>query len=208
MTKNRRGATATATPAPRRSDHTRAAILNAARNRFAAEGYDRATIRAIAADARIDPSMVMRYYGSKEALFAAAVAVTLEVPDLTKVPRSKLGVTFARKLITHWEMGTNEAELTLIRSALSHPRGVARLQEVVDNQVRAAFVDVIGDDPDFDVRMALLVAQGVGTAVSRYVIGLEPVASLDPERLIEALGASAQRILTAPLPSGARAGRA
>ena len=61
--------------APRRSDATRAAILAAARERFAADGYERATIRAIAADAKIDPSMVMRYYGNKEKLFAAAADV-------------------------------------------------------------------------------------------------------------------------------------
>ncbi|MFZ0875271.1 MAG: TetR family transcriptional regulator, partial [Pseudonocardiaceae bacterium] len=62
---------------PRRSDATRAAILAAARERFAADGYERATIRAIAADASIDPTMVMRYYGNKEGLFAAASEVDL-----------------------------------------------------------------------------------------------------------------------------------
>src|SRR5262245_18351681 len=65
----------------RRSDATRAAILAAARERFAADGYERATIRAIAADANIDPAMVMRYYGSKERLFAAAAELELHLPD-------------------------------------------------------------------------------------------------------------------------------
>ncbi|HEY3086690.1 MAG TPA: TetR family transcriptional regulator, partial [Jatrophihabitantaceae bacterium] len=62
---------------PRRSDVTRAEILHAAQTRFATDGYQRATIRAIAADAAIDPSMVMRYYGSKAQLFAAAVDIDL-----------------------------------------------------------------------------------------------------------------------------------
>ena len=58
----------------KKSDRTRAAILAAARERFAQDGYERATIRAIAADAAIDPAMVMRYYGNKEKLFAAAAS--------------------------------------------------------------------------------------------------------------------------------------
>ena len=67
----------------RRSDRTRAAILAAARERFAADGYERATIRAIAADAAIDPAMVMRYFGNKEKLFAAAAEFDLRLPDLS-----------------------------------------------------------------------------------------------------------------------------
>jgi AcrR family transcriptional regulator len=63
--------------AERKSDRTRAAILTAARERFGADGYERATIRAIAADAAIDPAMVMRYYGNKEKLFAAAAEFDL-----------------------------------------------------------------------------------------------------------------------------------
>ncbi|MFD6811748.1 helix-turn-helix domain-containing protein, partial [Streptomyces anthocyanicus] len=64
----------------RRSDTTRAAILEAARERFAADGYERATIRAIARDAGIDPSLVMRYFGNKEGLFAAASEIDLALP--------------------------------------------------------------------------------------------------------------------------------
>ena len=76
---------------PRRSDATRTAILDAARERFAADGYDRATIRAIARDANIDPSMVMRYYGNKEGLFAAAVAIDLKLPDPASLSPDRAG---------------------------------------------------------------------------------------------------------------------
>src|ERR687890_791509 len=76
-----------------RSEQTMAAILGAARRRFAADGFERTTIRAIAAEAGIDPSMVMRYYGSKDGLFAAAAAVHLHLPDLAAVPRRRLGET-------------------------------------------------------------------------------------------------------------------
>jgi AcrR family transcriptional regulator len=82
----------------RRSDQTKARILKAARRLFSAEGYERSTIRAVAADADIDPSMVMRYFTSKEGLFAAAASFDLDLPDLTGVPRSERG----RRLAEHY----------------------------------------------------------------------------------------------------------
>src|SRR3954467_2586493 len=85
-------------PSSRRSEATRNAILAAARERFATDGYERATIRAIAKDAHIDPSMVMRYYGNKEGLFAAAVALDLRLPDLGAIPHEEFG----RALVTHF----------------------------------------------------------------------------------------------------------
>lgn len=82
---------------------TKSVILAAARERFAADGYERATIRAIAADAAIDPSMVMRYYGNKERLFAAAAEFDLELPDLTQVPRAQIAPRWPR---TFWNAGS------------------------------------------------------------------------------------------------------
>src|SRR6476659_2595883 len=77
----------TADAAPeKRSDRTKSAILKAARERLAAHGYDRTTIRAVAADAGIDPSMVMRYFGNKAQLFDAALGIDLRLPDLTGIP--------------------------------------------------------------------------------------------------------------------------
>src|SRR5690349_18772922 len=92
-----------ASGAPRRSDATRGAILTAARERFAADGYERATIRAIAKDAGIDPSMVMRYYGNKEGLFAAAVAIDLRLPDVGALPREGVGRALVTHFLATWE---------------------------------------------------------------------------------------------------------
>ncbi|MEV6325670.1 TetR family transcriptional regulator [Nocardia sp. NPDC051787] len=88
--------------AVRRSDATRAAILAAARARFAAEGFRKATIRAIAADAAIDPSMVMRYFGSKDGLFAAAVDIDLDLPDLSSAEPDALGELLVRRFFAIW----------------------------------------------------------------------------------------------------------
>src|SRR5512146_1074743 len=89
--------------APKRSDATRAAILAAARERFAADGYERATIRAIAKDAAIDPSMVMRYFGNKEGLFAAASEFDLRLPDVAVIPVRHVGATLVEHFLDRWE---------------------------------------------------------------------------------------------------------
>ncbi len=110
---------------PRRSDATRAQILRAAQARFAADGYPKATIRAIAADADIDPSMVMRYYGNKAKLFAAAVDVDLRLPDLTAIPKRHLGRTLVAHFLHRWEGDpTDDALLMLLRDAGGQPRSI------------------------------------------------------------------------------------
>jgi AcrR family transcriptional regulator len=104
-----------------RSEQTRAAILAAARHRFAADGFERTTIRGIAADAGIDPSMVMRYYGSKDGLFAAAADLDLHLPDLATVPREKLGETLVRHWVERWEGDlSDELLIVLFRSAITN----------------------------------------------------------------------------------------
>src|SRR5215213_6594323 len=100
---------------PRRSDATRAAILAAAREQFAASGYQAATIRSIAAAAAIDPAMVMRYYGNKEGLFAAAAEFDLELPDLGAVARSAVGHALVAHFLDRWE--GDETLMALLRAA-------------------------------------------------------------------------------------------
>src|SRR3954471_7635136 len=87
----------------RKGDRTRLAILQAAREQFHSLGYDRTSIRSVAAGADIDPSMVMRYYGSKEGLFAAAVDVDLQLPDLSGVPARQRGRYMLEHFIRRWE---------------------------------------------------------------------------------------------------------
>ena len=89
-------------PRARGAETTKAAILGAARERFAADGYERATIRAIAGDAEIDPALVIRYFGNKEKLFAAAANFDLGLPDLHRLAarprRSGVGGSLHRSL--------------------------------------------------------------------------------------------------------------
>src|SRR3954452_22381794 len=110
----------------RRSNRTRTAILHAARERFAAQGYDRTTIRGVAADADIDPSMVMRYFGNKAQLFEAALTIDLRLPDVTAAPHEALPGVLVRHFVDRWERDpTDYVVRALVRSAVTNAQAAA-----------------------------------------------------------------------------------
>jgi AcrR family transcriptional regulator len=184
---------------PRRSDRTRAAILAAARERFAADGYERTTIRAVAADASIDPAMVMRYYGSKDKLFAAAAEFDLRLPDLATLPREQVGAALVEHFLNRWE--DDKTLMALLRAAGSTTAAADRMRSIFTDQV-LPMVTALGPDPgQAPVRAGLAASQILGMALCRYVLQLPPVATLDREEILHWLGPTVQRYLTAPNPS-------
>ncbi|WP_101257830.1 TetR family transcriptional regulator [Streptomyces barkulensis] len=183
---------------PRRSDATRAAILEAARERFASDGYERATIRAIARDAGIDPSMVMRYYGNKEGLFAAASEFDLRLPDLTAVPREEAGTVLVGHFLERWE--EDDALNALLRVGVTNPAGAERMRAVFQEQVAPAVAAVCPDPERAGARAALVVSQILGMAVSRYVLRFPPAAGMPRAEAVAWLAPTVQRYLTAESP--------
>jgi AcrR family transcriptional regulator len=187
-------------PTPRRSDRTRAAILHAARERFATEGYERTTIRAVAAEAGIDPSMVMRYYGSKERLFAAAADFDLRLPDPATLAPDGLGAALVGHFIGRWDAdGTLTA---LLRAAVTHPAAAERMRQIFAEQLipmarrlAAARGESGADAPE---RAGLVSSQILGLALSRYVLQLPPIATAEPAWLATWVGPTIHRYLTAP----------
>ncbi|GIG71095.1 TetR/AcrR family transcriptional regulator [Phytomonospora endophytica] len=184
----------------RRSDATKAAILDAARERFIAEGYEGATIRGIAADAHIDPAMVMRYFGSKEKLFALAASYDLHLPDFTTLPRERLGESIMRHLLNLWE--SDRTLVALLRTAVSNEEAAAeRVREIWSGQVLTGLGKLFGDDRELAARRAgLVVTQLLGVVLCRYVLRLPPVVDLEPEEIVAWVGPTVQRYLTAGEP--------
>ncbi|MGH3660780.1 MAG: TetR family transcriptional regulator [Micromonosporaceae bacterium] len=180
----------------RRSDTTKAGILAAARERFAADGYERATIRAIALQAGIDPAMVMRYYGDKASLFAAAAEFDLRLPDLAAVPRDQVGSTLIRHFLDRWE--GDEILMALLRAASTQQAAVERVREIFAAQVAPAIAQVCPDPAQAPVRAGLVAAQSLGLAMCRYVLSLPPVVAMDREEIVAWIGPTLQRYLTAP----------
>ncbi|MFE1172179.1 TetR family transcriptional regulator [Streptomyces sp. NPDC058773] len=183
---------------PRRSAATRAAILAAARDRFAADGYERATIRAIARDAEIDPSMVMRYYGNKAGLFAAASEIEVHAPDLTHHPREEAGARLVRHFLERWE--TDETLTAMMRVGVTNEAGAERMRGVFAEQIKPVVTAVCPVPEEAPTRAALIASQILGMALCRYVLHIPPAVGLGHDELVAWLAPTVQRYLTAEHP--------
>ncbi|HZU90952.1 MAG TPA: TetR family transcriptional regulator [Stellaceae bacterium] len=181
-----------------RSDRTKLRILNAARRRFAEEGYERTTIRGVAAAAAIDPSMVIRYFGNKEGLFAAAASFDLALPDLAAVPRRERGKRLARHFLHLWEHDAAGGGLAvLLRTAATSDGAAERVRRIFREQVLPAIAAVSPDAPA--TRAALITSQFLGLAYSRYVVRIPELTMLAEDVIVASLGRTIQRYLDAPL---------
>lgn len=186
------------TPTPR-SRATRERILEAARTTFAALGYDGATLRHIAAHANTNVALVIRYFGSKEDLFAMAVDFDLRLPSLGELDRNMLGKLMVAHFLAIWEDSRSGRELVaLLRAAAAHAGAKARMQQIFHTQLLGA-IETLGFPPDEAVMRASLVAsQMLGFALLRYVLEFE-LGSIDRETMVSALSHTIQRYLAEPL---------
>jgi AcrR family transcriptional regulator len=172
--------------------------LTAARERFAADGYERATIRAIAAEANIDPAMVMRYFGSKERLFAVAADFDLELPDLRQGPRDQVGSRLAAHFLHRWE-DDDEALRILLRVGATNPAVAERIREVFDTQLMPVVAELDGDPKRASMRAGLVSTQLLGVALCRYVLHLPPVTNMSRAEILGSIGPTLQTYLTGNL---------
>jgi AcrR family transcriptional regulator len=184
----------------RKSDATRARIVEAARERFRKEGFERTTIRKVAADAGIDPSMVMRYFESKRGLFAAAMTVELRIPDLSRHPRDRLGEAIITHFLKRWEEPDADSLQLLLRSSASNEEAAERLRGVFRDQIVTLVGRLRGSETDAREVASLIATQTVGLAYTRYVLKLPPLVAMPHETIIKVIGATIQRYLTEPLP--------
>jgi AcrR family transcriptional regulator len=182
--------------------NSRDQIAGAARAQFAEVGYDRATIRGIAAAAGVDPALVIHFFGSKEALFSDVMALPGAVADalegLAAGPRETIGRRLAELTVASLEdPATRMIVLGRLRSASSHPAAADLVRGLAGgDMVRlASALDV--DRPE--LRATLVGTHVVGVVFARYIVGMEPVASLPPAELVELSAPVLQRYLTGPL---------
>ena len=158
----------------RKADQTKAAILAAARERFAESGYEATTIRGVAADANIDPSMVMRYFGNKDRLFAAAAEFDLRFPDLSEVDPAAVGRAMASHFLARWE--DDEALVVLLRSSTTNAEAAQRMTDIFAAQLLPAIGKFTPDDAHR--RAGLIATQVLGMALCRFVLRLPPVVAM------------------------------
>ncbi|MFI5938542.1 TetR family transcriptional regulator [Actinoplanes sp. NPDC051494] len=185
------------TPRRRNAALTREQILDAARRRFGADGYERTTLRLVAADVGVDPAMVVRYFGTKESLFAAAADFDLGLPDLSGAdPAAIAGVLLPRFFAVWEDEGTF---LPLLRASAGSPAAADAIREVFATQVAPALG---GLAPDHALQRAGLVgALVIGMATNRYVVRIPALAEMDRAEVIRWLTPVVWQILTMPAPA-------
>ena len=181
---------------PRSASRTRAEILAAARARFGASGFERTTMRAVAADAGVDAALVMRYFGNKEALFAEAAEFELHLPDLSNVAPEQLAEVLLPHFFAVWE--DDPTFLALLRASMSSPAAAATMQKVFTAQVLPALSVVAPDYPA--ERAAIFGSLVLGLAVSRYVLQTPALAALSRAEVIAWAAPLLRQTLTGAAP--------
>jgi AcrR family transcriptional regulator len=184
------------TPRTRNAAETRADILAAARERFGNDGYERTTLRAVAGDVGVDAALVIRYFGSKQDLFAAAADFSIELPDLSEVEPDRLADALLGRFFAVWEY--DGTFLALLRSAMTSPTAADAMRKVFATQVAPALRTVTPDHP-FE-RAGVLGALVIGLATTRYVLVNPAVTNLSHDQLVAWTRPVIKQILVGPAP--------
>jgi AcrR family transcriptional regulator len=191
---------------PAGNSDTRERILASARELFAQNGIDRTSIRAVAAGAGVDAALVHHYFGTKQQLFAAAIhlpidPMTVLVP-MRETPVEELGLRLPSVLLPIWDSELGAGLIATMRSLLGGADvNLARsfLQEVVVAEIAPRVDNPAGTGR---IRAQFLASQLMGVVMARYIVKIEPFASLPAEQVAETIAPNLQRYLTGDLPDG------
>jgi AcrR family transcriptional regulator len=187
---------------------TREAILAAASRRFAQRGYDRASLRGIAAEAGVDQKLIAHFFGSKQQLFVAAVGLPFNpgevLPAILSGDRATVGERLAALLVNVLEQPELHQRLTgVVRAAASEPEVARMLREFLTRELFGPAAEFLGVE-DGPFRANLVGSQIVGLVMARYVVAIEPLASMPPDAVAAAVAPTLQRYLLGPLTSDDR----
>jgi AcrR family transcriptional regulator len=194
--------------APRRgrrpgAPDTRAVILSAARARFAEHGYARTSVRSVAAAAGVDAALVHHYFGTKHDLFVAALELPID-PTAVIGPAVEGGLDgAAERLLTVflgvWDDPDLRPSLLGVVRGILEPEGPALIREGFLPAIILPIATSLGVDQP-ERRMPFVASQMFGLILGRYVLALEPLASMPSEDVVAVIAPTIQRYLEMPLP--------
>ncbi|KOX34213.1 TetR family transcriptional regulator [Saccharothrix sp. NRRL B-16348] len=176
-------------------------ILETARALFRRHGYDGTTVRAVAAEAGVDPAMVFYFFRTKQGLFGAAVEMPDAVPPAIESiftgGLDGIGERVVRTLLENMEKSDRTPFALLTRSAPTHDRSEALLREFIDREITDRLTALL-DAPDAALRAGMVNVQLLGLTVARYIVRIEPIASAPVDELVARFGPLVQHCLTVP----------
>jgi AcrR family transcriptional regulator len=183
---------------------SRDVVLAAAKQRFAAEGYEKTTLRAIARDAHVDPSMVLYLFGSKEELFRESLRLIIDPEVLIAALRGDpdddpdIGTRMVRTYLNIWETPETAASMrTMLQSATSNSDAHDAFRDFMQSYVLTAVSGVLGGGDQARLRSLLAASSLVGTAMLRYVMEVPPLATLPAGDVVKLIAPTVTRYLTA-----------
>ncbi|WP_149361131.1 TetR/AcrR family transcriptional regulator [Lolliginicoccus suaedae] len=187
---------------------TRESILDAARALFAEDGFDKASIRRIAARAKVDPALIHHHFGSKQELFIAAMRAPVNPVDIVEGivdgPSAELGHRLAQVFVSVWDSPAGTGLAHTLRAVLAQDGMTIAIREFVNHQLVPVLITALdGDEQERRLRANLALSQLLGLAVTRYLVRIEPIASAPAAEVIRKIAPTLQRYLTGPLDSGA-----
>jgi AcrR family transcriptional regulator len=167
---------------------TRDQILAVARRRFATRGYDATSLRGIATDAKVDPALLIHYFGTKEGLFAAATGLPTGLSEVFAGQQGQTLRDFAESLARSYlrfvdSDQSRNAILALVRSAVSNEKAAAMLREFLAAELLPVIASRTGHE-NAPLRAGLVAAQLMGVAMLRHVVRLDPVARATPDEIV------------------------
>lgn len=185
------------------SPDTRAAILDSARGLFAERGLKGTTIRAVAAGAQVDPALVHHYFGTKDDLFMASLQIPVDPRELLApvVAQGPDGAAerILRTLLSVWDDPELRLPLLSMVRGIAEPQGQVLLRDgFLEVVIRPIITELAADRPE--LRMPLIASQLIGLILVRYLVVVEPVASLPVDDIVGIYAPTLQRYLTGDLP--------
>jgi AcrR family transcriptional regulator len=180
---------------------SRDVVLAAAKKRFAMEGYEKTTLRAIARDAHVDPSMVLYLFGSKEELFRESLRLIMD-PDVLVAALTDsdgdIGTRMVRTYLRIWETPDTAGSMrAMLQSATSNPDAHEAFRGFMQSYVLPAVSEVLGGGEQARLRAMLAGSQLVGVAMLRYVMEVPPLATLSGDEVVRLIAPTLTRYLTA-----------
>ncbi len=208
MTGTGRGRPTTRTPRTGRrpgASSSREAILAAARRLFAERGYVGTSMRAIGTEAGVDAALIVHFFGSKAGLLGEAIEWPFdpdeEMARIVGGGRRRIGEGLARLVVRTWDReGDRNAIMTLLRAATVEPAAAELMREFFQRRLYPPLVRALGS-PDAELRANLAASQLLGMGIARYVLRLEPLASMGEDEVVRWLGPTLQRYLTGRAPA-------
>ncbi|MGH3879938.1 MAG: TetR family transcriptional regulator [Actinophytocola sp.] len=174
---------------------TRDAILRAARRRFAQRGFAEVGLRDIALDCGVSAALVVKYFGTKERLFAEAVSFEAEARALLDCPLDELGAHLVRTLLELHEKALSDPFLRAVMAAF-RPNGAefsASFQRYFAQPLASRL-----QGHNAQLRADMICAQLVGLGAARLAIKLPAMAALPAESVVELHGPLLQNLIDAP----------